>query len=135
MSTYKEIMEDFGDRIVYDAKKTLKQKGKYNTGSLYNSIKSRYVNDTLEIEMNDYGTYVDQGRRPGSWVPVNALNKWLKQRGIDLKYSYVINKSIRDHGIKATHFFTDAYETNMEDFNSVLDVYINKLLDDGLEGI
>jgi len=126
--TIKELLNDMGEDVVKTAKSILKKKHKNNTGSLYNSIKYNVKGRGLEFIMKDYGMFVNDGRKPGKGIPVNVLEKWMKQRGIDKKYSYVINKKIRERGIKPTYFFTIAVDINIEHYKKQIDEYIDTLL-------
>jgi len=122
-------MKEIGSKTVKDAKSILKEKNKINTGKLYNSINYVIENNKLVFKMLDYGQWVDKGRKPGKYVPVDALNKWLKQKGIDLKYSFVINRAIKRRGIKPTFFFTKAVEENINIDDKTLDKIAEGLIE------
>jgi len=129
MPTYLDLLNDIGDKIVYDAKSILKQKKKIASGTLYESLKYKIEGNKLLFEMASYGRWVDEGRKPGKYVPVKALESWMKLKGIDLKYSFVINRSIKEKGIKPTYFFSTAFENNMDDFDDAIDMYVSSMLD------
>lgn len=126
--TLTEVLDKLGKDIVTDAKSILKRKNKYNTGTLYNSLSYKTTEKSLSFLMADYGTYVNDGRKPGKGIPVSVLEKWMKQRGIDLKYSFVINRKIREKGIKPTYFFTIAFNDNMANLDKMIDKYVDDLV-------
>lgn len=104
---------------------------KIATGSLYNSIKVNVVpgnqTEIIQISMNDYGQWVQSGRLPGKkGVPVDALERWIKARGIqgrDKKgrfitrrsFAFAIQQNIKKFGIRTSNWY---------------DVAIDKVLDD-----
>ena len=54
--------------------------------SLYDSISYTYDPETQEVEvlMNEYWQWVNDGRRPGSYVPIRPLELWAQKRlGLD----------------------------------------------------
>lgn len=124
-----EALKEIGNKVVVDAKSNLKKNNKLASGNLYNSIKYNIEKSKLSFEMLQYGYWVDKGRKPGKGVPVDELKKWMKLKNIDMKYSYVINRKIKEKGIKPTFFFTMAYEKNTKDIDDILDKYIVNLFD------
>ena len=63
-----DAMNDFGDKVVADAKQNLKDRGKVDSGKLENSVVNNGVkfmkrSMTLNIGMSDYGAFVDKGVR------------------------------------------------------------------------
>lgn len=78
------------------------------TGELIASLDYRAKNNntTLEILMNDYGAYVNRGRRAGGKkVPIQALVDWIKVKGIEtnnkkaVSIAFAIQKTIEKEGI------------------------------------
>jgi hypothetical protein len=128
--TITELLEQMGDVTVYKARENLLKKDKFSTGRLYDSIGYSVSGSKLSIEMENYGYWVNYGRRPGSYVPVDALNKWMTLKGIDLKYSFVINRAIKEKGIKPTYFMTNAVEFVDKQYEQLVDKYLNTVLAD-----
>jgi len=76
--------------------------------------------------MEHYGEWVDEGRKPGKGIPVDVLQKWISSKNMLLEdkngnelpmtpsrldsLSYVINRKIKEEGIKPTYFLTDAVD-------------------------
>lgn len=73
--------------------------------------------DAIRVIMPDYAVYVDKGRKAGKRPPVEAIMKWMRDKGIRSKsgiravdIAYVIARSIGERGIKPRPFieaFTD----------------------------
>jgi len=63
-----DAMNEFGDKVVKDAKQNLKDKKKVDTGKLEKSVVNNGVrfmkrSFSLNIGMSDYGAFVDKGVR------------------------------------------------------------------------
>ena len=77
---------------------------KVASGSLINSINYR-LQDTangiqVQLLANDYLKYVDQGRRPGTYPPIKAIQKWVQIKGIKPEAAWAIRQNIYKFGIK-----------------------------------
>jgi hypothetical protein len=91
---------------------------KRSSGSLYNSINVEWSESegAFLLYMNDYYTNVDEGRKPGKYVPISPLEKWasltLGLSGKEAKgAAFGISKNIYKFGIAPTYFYTEAVET------------------------
>lgn len=111
--------------------------------SLYNSVSTEQTSpDVLTIYMNEYWQYVQSGRLPGKrGVPVEALEKWIKERGLtgrDKKgrfikrrsFAFAIQTSIKKFGIPASNFLDVAVENIFNDQR-----IINELGDSSLDDL
>lgn len=79
---------------------------KVASGSLVNSINYR-LQDTAQgvrviLLANDYLKYVDEGRRPGTYPPIRAIQRWVAIKGIPKEAAWAIRKNIFKFGIKPT---------------------------------
>lgn len=85
--------------------------------SLYDSVRSSYNPNTMEVEilMNEYWQWVDQGRDAGSYVPIRPLELWAQKRlGLDPKAAksaaFGISTNIYNFGVAPTNFYEIAQE-------------------------
>jgi hypothetical protein len=80
---------------------------KVATGSLVNSINYRLRETATGIQIqllsNDYLKYVDQGRRPGTYPPIKAIQRWASVKGIPKEAAWAIRQNIFKFGIKPTN--------------------------------
>ena len=103
-------IEVLGQLIINELGKELIKQQHRATGDLISSLdytlNLRSIGFTLEILMNDYGLFVNTGRKPGEKkVPIQALLEWIKQKGIEtnnkkaLGIAFAIQKTIKKEGI------------------------------------
>jgi len=131
--TLEEVLNSLGTNIIKDAKSNLRRKKKIASGKLYDSLKYKLTDDksSLEFDMEPYGYWIDQGRRKGpiSREGSKSLAKWMKLKGIDSKYLFVIKRAIERRGWKPTYFFTIPYEQYTDNMDKLIDDYVNGLLE------
>ena len=142
-SNVEKILSDFGARVTKLAKINIgatrtvngKKRRIDNSGKLRNSIKYNVkVNPnsfSFDIQMEDYGEWVDKGREAGKGIPQDALMKWIKSKPIRLRdletgsfikstesrlkgLAFLINRKIKKYGIAATNFLTEPFENEFE---------------------
>ncbi len=76
-----------GKLIIASLQKELIGQGHQASGNLVNAFEQRTVKIpnglALDILMDDYGTYVNNGRRSGGKkVPINVLVEWIERKAI-----------------------------------------------------
>jgi hypothetical protein len=109
-----------------------KRNMKTKTGNLYNSINVSFDPDTsrMKVKMLDYWKYVNDGRQPGKYVPLQPLVEWIKRKGLnrDAKGRYkkigsyrgfaaILSRSIKKFGIQPTNFYDDSFDVFVKEFN------------------
>jgi hypothetical protein len=146
MSEEKALLKAMGDDLVLRIIKILEMNNKRATGELIDSIdyiigQDKNGNLSIKLLAEFYWVYVNYGRRPGKFVPPDALLEWLKVKGITptpkiykrepkvrqseenrLKsLAYAINLKIFRQGIKAVPFLEQSvsyiekkYQTELE---------------------
>jgi hypothetical protein len=105
-----KLANEFGKDYVKILVATLKGNKPYPkvaSGSLVNSINYRLQDTAQGINVillaNDYLKYVDQGRRPGSYPPIQAIQRWVAIKGIPKQAAWAIRTNIYKFGIKPTN--------------------------------
>ena len=130
-------LQEWADGVVKTAKKNLAKQGKNTSKKLSNSIKAEANNGTLIFYFEEYGIAVDTGRNgtqkkrnsnsifgqpaKAAFPNVSAIKKWIKRKPVTLKgnkmtidsMAYVIGRSIKLKGIKASLFFSKPFITEL----------------------
>jgi hypothetical protein len=105
---------------------------KVASGRLRNSVqvkvtKSKQGYSVLQVLMEDYATFVNEGRKSGKkGVPIPSLLEWIKARnlkGRDKKgrfitnrsFAFAIQKNIKKYGIRPARFIDVSVEEILED--------------------
>jgi len=122
----KAALDKFGKYLVKEARKNLTRQKKNNTKALYNSLDYE-VNVmpnslTFDFLMQEYGEWVDKGRRAGKMPPVRnekgeGILNWVEHKRIQFRdnsgkfesyrtTAFIIAQSIKKRGIPATKFYT-----------------------------
>lgn len=150
----KKALDKFGKYLVKESRKNLTRKKKNVTNSLYESldfdVKAMPSSFSFDFLMNEYGEWVDKGRKAGKNPPFSPLRKWVQDRRIQFRSNkgkfqsydqtaWAIVKSIGKKGIPASNFYSrpfnlgyaklpneivEAYALDVEDF---LEFTIDKL--------
>jgi hypothetical protein len=154
MDNTKKALEKFGKYLVKESRKNLTRKKKNVTNSLYDSLdyQVKAMPNSFEFDflMEEYGEWVDKGRRAGKNPPFSPLRKWVEDRRIQFRdnrgrfqtydqTAWAVVKSIGKKGIEPSNFYTrpfnlgfqklpnevaEAYALDVEEF---LDFTIDKL--------
>lgn len=154
MDNTKKALENFGKYLVKESRKNLTRKKKNVTSSLYDSLdyQVKAMPNSFEFDflMEEYGEWVDKGRRAGKNPPFSPLRKWVEDRRIQFRdnsgrfqtydqTAWAVVKSIGKKGIEPSNFYTrpfnlgfqklpnevaEAYALDVEEF---LDFTIDKL--------
>ena len=133
-------LELYGELFVIEIKKALELKYDYAPGfnasrsvigqankiagvhygynqSLYDSVRYSYNPNTMEVEilMNEYWQWVNQGRDEGTYVPIRPLELWAQKRlGLDAKEAksaaFGISTNIKKFGVAPTDFYDIAQQ-------------------------
>lgn len=88
----------------------LSRLGKKSTGLLIRSLKSNIIENTKEIKIQiiseDYLDYIDKGRKPGSYPPIQKLKQWARIKGLREEAAWGIATNIYKFGIKPTNIYS-----------------------------
>ena len=153
-----EILKKFADNVTRLSKINIgasrnvngKRRVIDNTGKLRASLS--YLLDvspnsfSLAFLMEEYGEWVDKGRKPGKGAPPEVIQKWVRQKPIRPRdkngsykkatdanlnsLAYLINRKIKEKGIEPTNFFTDPFESEYKKLpNNLIDAFALDLED------
>jgi hypothetical protein len=105
----KKLANEFGKdyvKVMVDLLKNNRPHPKVASGSLINSINYKLQETAIGINLvlvaNDYLKWVDRGRRPGTYPPIQAIKRWAQIKGIPQEAAWAIRRNIFKFGIKPT---------------------------------
>lgn len=130
MSTIKQALNDLGEEYIKELTLQLIKAGKKSSGDLINSLDYSVLETVngylITITSEPYLQYVDAGRRPGTFPPVKAIEKWVKREGIRFeKYTvkqtaFVIARSIKNKGIKPTNVLDKTKRNILQNIDKII---------------
>jgi hypothetical protein len=111
----KKALDNYKKIVVSELKRQLNKPG----SDLEKSISARKITnkDGFAISMNEYGAFVNDGRRPGKFPPRQKIEDWINKKGIKPKtlksgktptlrqLGFLIGRSIARSGIQPVRFF------------------------------
>jgi hypothetical protein len=105
----KKLANEFGKdyvKVMVSLLKNNRPYAKVASGSLVNSINYRLQETANGVNLvllaNDYLTWVDRGRKPGTYPPIQAIQRWVAIKGIPKEAAWAIRRNIFKFGIKPT---------------------------------
>jgi hypothetical protein len=127
-----------GKLIIASLQKELIQQGHEASGNLVNSFEQRVIevpnSIVIEILMDEYGIYVNEGRKTGGKkVPINVLVDWIERKAIvngdkEVKsLAFAIQQTIHKEGIPTKGSFKFSNNGRRKGF---IDFVINNELDE-----
>lgn len=127
-------LEEYGNVIAEQYKSNLKANGHKATENLINSITSHItVNGyeyAIELTLEDYYKYVEEGRRPGKFPPVDKILEWIKVKNGKLptekQLAFLISRKIANEGTKGTYDLEKAIDTTINEWDEKITDALDK---------
>lgn len=131
-----EALAQYAQAIADQYKQNLEDSGRRASGELVSSVNTKVVVDgneyVIELELQDYWKYVEEGRPAGGFPPVNKILEWIKLKPIlpypdrngklptDNQLAFLIGRKIANEGFEGTYDLERTmdrvdYETIIED--------------------
>jgi hypothetical protein len=151
-------LDKFGKYLVIESRKNLTRKKKNYTGSLYRSLSYEVAvgpnSIGFDFLMNEYGEWVDKGRKAGTYPPFDNILDWVRGKRFQFRQLEGKNKGkfksyeetarliwykIKNKGIKPTDFYSRPFNLGFQklpvelqeayglDVESFLEFTINEL--------
>ena len=114
-----EALAQYADAIADKYKTNLENSGRRASGELITSVNSKVtVNGneyTIELNLEDYWYYVENGRKPGKFPPPDKILEWIKVKPIlptpmsngklptEKQLAFLIGRKIANEGFDGTH--------------------------------
>lgn len=114
-----EVLNSFGRLLVEDYKESLIFNSVNASDDLYKSVKYYFESDNrfleVQLELESYYWYVENGRKAGKFPPIQKIEDWIKVKPV-LPYrdkngklptlnqlTYLIGRKIKEDGIEGKH--------------------------------
>ena len=122
-------LDKFGKYLVAESRKNLTKKKKNVTGNLYKSLDYEIITgpNSLDFDflMEEYGEWVDKGRKAGKMPPFGAIYAWTARRRLQFKdnkgkflsYAETARKvmiKIKAKGIEPSEFYSRPFKLGFE---------------------
>ena len=141
MSEFKKALEKYAKYVIQQSRSNLTKKKNNASKQLYNSLEYKIQGDKISFLSEKYGEFIDKGVKgskstyPESSVspfkyttkqpPSSVFDKWSIRKGIAPRDSkgrfikrqslnFLIARSIKNKGIRATLFFTKPFERGLD---------------------
>jgi hypothetical protein len=103
-------------QFVMESERGINAKTGTNTlvdSDIYNQIGIDIDNiELINILVNGYIDYIESGRKPGTWVPIQVLIEWAGKKGLPTsnKFIYSVQRSIFNEGINPRPIMDKVFE-------------------------
>ena len=141
MSEFKKALEKYAKYVIQQSRSNLTKKKNNASKQLYNSLEYKIQGDKISFLSEKYGEYLDKGvkgakstypessaspfRYTTKQPPSSVFDKWSIRKGIAPRdkqgrfvsrqsLNFLIARSIKNKGIRATLFFTKPFERGLD---------------------
>lgn len=148
LTELEKALEEFLDALCAKWRELLKRDGKKATGDLIKSIQPMALKKSVSriegsIKARDYWKYVENGRRPGKFPPIDKIEKWIKVKPVKpiavngrtpstRQLAFLIARSIATNGIKPGKQFHEAFDITWRVYEQRINAAIMKDMDRNL---
>lgn len=152
-----QVLNEFADRFIELARQNLDANNTNASHTLYDSfekiIEIGEDSFSVKISVADYGKYVENGRGPGKFPPIDRIREWIEIKPVQIQpgmngktptveqVAFLVSRKIAEEGTEAQPFFEPAKEQAIQEFNDAInqaitdDVFdfINELVEKGIK--
>lgn len=121
-----EALAQYAQAITDMYKQNLEDSGRRATGSLITSVSSNVVVDgnefAIDLQLEDYWKYVENGRGPGKFPPPDKILQWIRVKPIlpqpmsngklptEKQLAFLIGRKIANEGFEGTNDLDNTME-------------------------
>ena len=137
-----EVLNEFADAFIQNARNNLDANQSNATYNLYNSFeKVIEVGEDyfkVSISLADYWQYLENGRGPGKFPPVDKIKEWIEVKPVNPtplsngktpsveQLSFLISRKIANEGTEGKPFFEPAKEQTIREFEDKINQAIEE---------
>lgn len=128
-----QLINTFGQDVIQEMKSELQSNGSIATSQLINSLNYKYATSLEKVLVQflseDYGKYIETGRKPGAYPPLSKIKQWCAVKGIPKRAALPIARKIYRFGIKPKPFLLKSVDKKKQDFVvGLLEVYEQEII-------
>lgn len=136
-----EVLREFAIRLRNEYQDKLIQDNKIATGELLNSVEYIIEKDgrsiSVSLQLEDYYRYVEEGRKPGRFPPVDKMLEYIRVKPIipdertgripdERQLAYLIGRKIATEGIEPGYQLRDTKERLFREFENRIEEAITQ---------
>lgn len=137
-----EVLNEFADTFIQNARNNLEANQSNASYNLYNSFeKVIEVGEDyfkVSISLADYWQFLERGRGPGKFPPVDKIKEWIEVKPINPtplsngktpsveQLSFLISRKIANEGTEGKPFFEPAKEQTIREFEDKINEAIEE---------
>ena len=137
-----EVLNEFADAFIQNARNNLDANQSNASYNLYNSFeKVIEVGEDyfkVSISLADYWQFLENGRGPGKFPPVDKIKEWIEVKPINPtplsngktpsveQLSFLIGRKIANEGTEGKPFFEPAKEQTIREFEDKINQAIDE---------
>lgn len=137
-----EVLNEFADAFIQNARNNLEANQSNASYNLYNSFeKVIEVGEDyfkVSISLADYWQFLENGRGPGKFPPVDKIKEWIEVKPINPtplsngkipsveQLSFLISRKIANEGTEGKPFFEPAKEQTIREFEDKINEAIEE---------
>ena len=148
----RRVLGEFAQELRNRYQDNLIRDNKIATGNLLNSVEYKVDFDDrsiwVELHLEDYYKWVEEGRGPGKYPPPDKILEWIRWKPIvpddrqgtgklptEQQLVYLISRKIAENGIEPGHQLRDAMNDIYAEFEERIDDAIAMDINDAVEVI
>ena len=137
----KEALETYGEVLEEQYREQIANNNAFASGRLFDSVHHIVeVNDStidLCLSMEEYWKWVEEGRGPGKFPPLDKIEEWIEIKPIapypdtqgrvpsNKQLAFLIGRKIANEGTEGKHLLDNAIEST-QDWLELIDAAISK---------
>ncbi len=133
----RKVLMEYGEYFIQQARNDLGNNHSYASGKLGDTMKTdvQIYDDHYEVNiiLQDYWEYVDNGRKPGKFPPPNKIKKWIQIKPVPRgklptvdQLAFLIGRKIATKGIDPAPFFKKNIRPTYEHFKEAIALAIDE---------
>lgn len=146
-----KVLEEYAEFLVRTYRYYLTSEGTNASKKLANTLKAQ-VNVgqqvlSVELRLQDYWKWVERGRKPGKFPPINKIREWIDVKPVyatpdkrgrmpkPKQLAYLIGRKIARKGTKGTKALERASDLSYKSFQPAIEQAIAKDIENGVVNI